>query len=223
LSKIVFDIETVGVDFESLDQASRELLLKRSETDQEQQEVKDSLGLSPLTGKIVAIAMVDCDTDEGLVFFQSSNPEDGEFKEPNSKYIICSEKQIIENFWKVVKRYKQIVTYNGRGFDCPYIMIRSAVHRCRPTRELMPYRYDTKSHIDLYDQLTFYGAMRKGFSLHMVSQALGIKSPKEEGISGAMVSDLFEQNKSLDIARYCLRDVRATKKVFEIWQEFIKF
>lgn len=222
MSKIVFDIETVGVDFESLDPASQEVLFKNAKTEEEKQLVKDTLSLSPVTAQIVAIGMVDCDTDDGVVYFQSKSGKDKDFKEGNSKYVVCSEKEIIENFWKVVKRYTQIVTYNGRGFDCPFIMIRSAANRCKPTRDIMPYRFDIKSHIDLYDQMTFYGAMRKGFSLHMVSQVLGVKSSKDEGVSGAMVGEMFKQGKALDIARYCLRDVRATRKVYKIWQEYIK-
>jgi 3'-5' exonuclease len=222
MSKIVFDIETVGVDFESLDKSSQEALLKNAQTEEERQTIKDSLSLSPLTGQIVAIGMVDYETDDGIVFFQSANGKDKDFIENNNKYVVCTEKEIIEKFWQVVKKYNQIVTYNGRGFDCPFIMIRSAVHKCKPTRDIMPYRFDMKSHIDLYDQMTFYGSMRKGFSLHLVSQALGVKSPKEEGVSGAMVGDLFKQDKAIDIARYCLRDVRATKQVCEIWEQYIK-
>ena len=116
----------------------------------------------------------------------------------------------------------QFITYNGRGFDCPYIMIRSAALKIKPTKDLMPYRYDTKTHVDLYDQLTCYGAMRRHFSLHMVSRTFGIKSPKEEGISGAMVNDLFQAQKTTDIAKYCLRDVRATKQVYLTWEKYIK-
>jgi len=222
MSKIVFDIETVGDDFDSLDETSQESLLKNAKSEEEQQIVKDCLALSPLTGKIVTIAMVDYDTNDGVVFFQSSSGKDKDFKEENSKYIACSEKEIIENFWRIVTKYNQIVTYNGRGFDCPFILLRSAAHRCKPTRDIMPYRFDIKSHIDLYDQMTFYGAMRKGFSLHMVTQALGIKSPKVEGISGAMVSEMFKQERSIDIARYCLRDVIATKELCSVWQKYIK-
>ncbi len=222
MSKIVFDIETVGVDFDSLDQTSQESLLKNAKTEVEQQTVKDCLALSPLTGEIVAIGMVDYDTNDGVVYFQSSSGKDKDFKQENSKYVVCSEKEIIEHFWRVVTKYNQIVTYNGRGFDCPFIMLRSAAHRCKKTRDIMPYRFDVKSHIDLYDQMTFYGAMRKGFSLHMVTQALGIKSPKQEGVSGAMVSEMFKQGKSTDIARYCLRDVRATKELCSVWQQYIK-
>lgn len=222
MRKIVFDIETVGIDFNSLDIASQESLLKFCKTDEEKQEIKKGLGLSPLTGKIVAIAMVDCKTDEGIVFFQDADSSLKNFREGKNEYIVCSEKEILENFWKKIKQYDQFITYNGRGFDCPYIMIRSGILKVKPTKDLMPYRYDTKIHIDLYDQLTFYGAMRRHFSLHMVTQSFGIESPKQEGISGAQVGDLFQQQRSQDIARYCLRDVKATKQLYLNWEHYIK-
>ena len=222
MNKIVFDIETVGDDFDSYDVETQEILLKRAKTDEEKQEIKDGLGLSPVSGKIVAIAMVDVSSDEGVVFFQSTDGTQGRFREGNGEYIVCSEKEILENFWDKISDCSQFITYNGRGFDCPYIMMRSASLKVKPTKDLMPYRYAATAHVDLYDQRTCYGAMRRHFSLHMVSQAFGIKSPKEEGISGAMVGDLFQAQRTTDIARYCLRDVRATKQVFLRWEKYIK-
>jgi len=222
MAVVIFDVETVGVDFEGLDPLSKEALLKNAETEEEEQTIKDGLGLSPLTGEIVAIAMLDCGSDEGVVYYQDSDNAGESLREDNVDYIVCSEKEILENFWKRIKLYQQFVTYNGRGFDCPYIMIRSGIFKIKPTRDLMPYRYDTKSHIDLYDQLTFYGAMRRGFSLHMVTHAFGIKSPKEEGVSGGFVADLFEQKRNFDIACYCMRDVRATKDVYLRWEKYIR-
>ena len=40
------------------------------------------------------------------------------------------------------------------GFDCPFLMMRSAILGVKPTRNLMPNRY-YMTHIDLLDQLTF--------------------------------------------------------------------
>jgi hypothetical protein len=54
MPKLVFDIETIGVDFESLDAKSQELLLANVETDAQRQLVRDGMGLSPLTGRVVA-------------------------------------------------------------------------------------------------------------------------------------------------------------------------
>ncbi|MFH2137810.1 MAG: ribonuclease H-like domain-containing protein [Candidatus Omnitrophota bacterium] len=222
MSTIVFDIETVGVEFESLSETTQETLLKRAETDQEKKEVRESLGLFPLTGEIVAIGMIEAETDEGVVFYQGAEKEEESFKEGNVDYVKCSEKEILDFFWQKMRGCKQIVTFNGRGFDCPYIMIRSGINKIKPTKDLMPYRYDTKIHIDLFDQLSFYGATRRGFSLHMWCEAFGIISPKEEGVSGADVRGLYQQGKYVDIARYCMRDVAATKDLYLNWEKYVK-
>lgn len=87
----------------------------------------------------------------------------------------------------------------------------------------MPYRYDSKMHVDLLDQLTFYGAMRRRFNLHMWCKAYGIKSPKESGITGLEVKELFSKGRYFDIAKYCLDDVIATAELFKYWDKFLNF
>jgi uncharacterized protein YprB with RNaseH-like and TPR domain len=55
----------------------------------------------------------------------------------------------------------RFITFNGRSFDAPFLIVRSAVHRIKPSVNLIPNRYD-KYHIDLFDQLSFYGVSRGG-------------------------------------------------------------
>lgn len=228
--KIIIDIETIGRDFEAFDEMSKEYLLKYAETDDEIKAVKEGMGFSPLTGEIVAIGMFNPDTDKGAVYYQSPDiPGSGrtELKEPikegGIEFIPDTEAGILGRFWEAVKHYDRIITFNGRGFDAPFIMIRSAALKIKPTKDLMPNRYSAASHVDLLDQLTFYGSVRRKFSLHMWCRAFGIKSPKEEGITGYEVNDLFKKGKHLEIARYCLGDLYATKELFEYWDKFIRF
>lgn len=220
--KVIIDIETIGKDFESFDEMSKEYLLKFAETEEKIQEAKDSLGFSPITGEIVAIGVLNPDTDNGAVYFQAPSTSPQPFKENGIQFIANTEDGILRRFWEAVKHYDQIITFNGRGFDAPFIILRSAIHKIKPTKELMPNRYSS-SHIDLLDQLTFFGAARKRFSLHMCCKAFGIKSPKEEGITGLEVKDLFKEGKYVEIAKYCLGDLYATKELFEYWDKFIKF
>ena len=181
--KLVIDIETVGKDFDSLDETSKEYLLKFAESAEDIKAAREGLGFSPLTGEIVAIGMLNPDTSNGAVYFQSPEVLQEPLKEDGIEYIADTEAGILRRFWETVKYYDQIITFNGRGFDAPFIMLRSAVHRIKPTKELMPNRYNL-SHTDLLDQLTFYGSVRRKFSLHMWCKAFGIKSPKEEGVTG---------------------------------------
>jgi DNA polymerase elongation subunit (family B) len=220
--KIVIDIETTGRDFDSLDEISREYLLKYAQTDDEVKAVKEGMGFSPLTGEIIAIGMLNPDTNNGAVYFQSPELLQEPLKEEGIEYIPDTEAGILRKFWDAVRHYDQIITFNGRGFDAPFLMIRSAVHKIQPTKDLMPNRYHL-SHADLLDLLTFYGAVRRKFSLHMWCKVFGIESPKEEGVSGYEVHDLFQKQEYLTIAKYCVGDLYATKELFEYWEKYIRF
>lgn len=222
MPKIVFDIETVGQDFELLDEASKEYFLKFAETEEKKEEVRNSLNFYPLTAQIVAIGMLEVETDKGYVYFQNGGKKE-RFLEGEVEYLSGDEKEILMHFWNQMRKYAQFITFNGRIFDCPFAMIRSAIHGIKSTRNLMPYRYTHTEHIDLSDQLTFYDALRKRFSLHMWCKAFGIKSPKEEGVTGLMVKGLFKEGRYKEIARYCFSDIRATKELYQYWEKYLKF
>jgi hypothetical protein len=83
------------------------------------------------------------------------------------------------------------------------------------------YLYQQKyaKHVDLQDQMTFYGAMRKAPSLHLFCRAFGIESPKAEGVAGDDVAELFKEKQFRTIAEYNVRDVVATTKLYTKWRE----
>jgi DNA polymerase elongation subunit (family B) len=220
MSRIIFDIETVGKDFESLDKSTQEYLLRYAETEGEKEEVKDRLSFYPLTAEIVTIGMLDPDTHKGFVFFQTSGDPLLPFEEDDILFETGTEREIIEKFWNTIRNCRQFITFNGRCFDCPFILIRSAFHNIKPRKDLMPNRYGD-SHIDLLDQLTFYGATRRKFSLDMWCRTFGIKSPKEDGVTGYEVKDLFKAGRYIDIARYCVGDLRATGHLLSYWENYI--
>ena len=105
-------------------------------------------------------------------------------------------------------------------------MIRSAILGVKPTKNLMSNRYLSSQkfdaiHVDLLDQLTFYGAFRKRFNLHFWTKAFGIKSPKEEGITGEDIKKLYQEGKFLEIVKYNYGDLVATKELYKKWNEYL--
>src|SRR3989344_4132010 len=101
---------------------------------------------------------------------------------------------------------------------------RKKKNKRKPTRKLMGYRFPKAQdlHIDLYDQLTNFGAIREGRrNLHMWCQAFSIKSPKDDGVTGDNIGQLFKDKKYLNIARYCAGDLWATKDLYEYWNKYI--
>ncbi len=222
MSKIIIDIETVGFDFNSFEKKQQEYLLKFSETEEEIEETKNHLAFYPLTAKVVSIGMLNPKTGRGQVLFESSGEKIDNFEEGGFLYECGKEKEILEKFWEKVKKYDQVVTFNGRGFDIPFLMMRSSIHNIHPTRNLLGYRYSHKEHCDLLDQLTFYGAIRK-FNLDFYAKSFGVESSKDSGIDGSMVGELYKNKKYLDIARYCAKDLLTTKGIFEHWEKYLKF
>jgi DNA polymerase elongation subunit (family B) len=220
MASVIFDIETIGMPLEAFDEAQQEYLLKFADTDEKREAEIQKLALSALTAQIVAVAMINPETMAGKVFYQSPAKEQFFSDDKKVEYLSGSEPELLRNFWSAIQRYDQFITFNGRGFDCPFLMIRSAMLEVRPTRHLVPYRYESSVHCDLLDQLTFYGATKK-YNLDFYCKSFGIKSPKSEGVSGLDVAPLFQAGKYADIARYCLGDVVATAELFKRWNSFL--
>ena len=221
MAKLIVDIETVGFDFDRFDLKSREYLLKFSETEEEKEEAIKRLNLYPLTGEVVTIGLLNPKTMKGQILFQDKGEGIAKFEEDGFSFETGTEKEILEKFWEVVKSYDQIITFNGRSFDIPYLMMRSTVNRVRVSRNFLGYRFNPKVHCDLMEQLTFYGAIRK-YNLDFYAKSFGVKSSKDEGIDGSMVNGLYKEKKYLEIARYCARDLLTTKGLHEYWENYLK-
>ena len=234
MASLTFDIETVGFEGKQLDSLIREDLIKNTESEEEREGVLARTGLWPVSGEVVAIGMLNNESGKGRVYFQapaqnfsSKNNEAGQegikdYEKDGVEYVVKDEKGILESFWEDIKFYQEFVTFNGRGFDCPFIVFRSIVHGIKPSRNLMPNRYYKNEHIDLADQLAFYGAFRK-FTLQTMCQLFGIKNPKDEGVSGLAVNDLFKNKEYKQIAEYCMRDVVATGELYGKIKDFLSF
>jgi 3'-5' exonuclease len=222
MTKVIVDIETIGSDFDSLDKKSQEYLLKYAENEEKEEDIKKRLNLYPLTGEVAAIGMLNPDSGKGCVLFQSGDEKIEKIEESGITYETGSEEEILSKFWENAKSYDQVITFNGRSFDLPFLMVRSAVRRIRPSKNFMGYRYDWKTHCDLMDQLNFYGATRK-YSLDFYAKRLGLKSSKSDGVDGSMVGEMFQQGKYLEIARYCAKDLFVTKELWEIWDGYMGF
>ncbi len=234
---LVFDIETVGEDFDTLDETSQDVLTRWIKKESESGEnyttaladLKNGMGFSPLTGQIVAIGIRDVERSKGAVYFQTSpKGKETSFEEGDCKFEVMTEKEMLQKFWEVIEKYDTFVTFNGRAFDVPFLMVRSAIHSIRPTKNLLANRYlnyhpSNARHIDLIDQLTFYGAMRKRGSLHLWCRAFGIESPKAQGVDGDDVRMLYAHGKSADIARYNARDLIATAELYKRYVDYFQF
>ncbi len=222
MNTLVYDIETVGMEWNELDDARQSSLLKYADTPEKEEEVKKSLNFYPFTGKVAAVGAFNPQTRQGRVFYISDETDAWDDEDGMIKYIPGTEEQVIKSFWETAASFDRLVTFNGRTFDGPFLHMRSAVLRIKPTRNLMTYRYDPKKHCDLLDQFSYYGAFRR-FSLDFYCRSFGIPSSKDDGISGEDIARLYEEKKYREIAEYCMKDVKATAALLGIWEDYLMF
>jgi len=224
---LVFDIETTGYEFESLAESQQEFLLRYAEQEKDLikkdeliDDAKRYLSLYPLTAKIIAIGMLNTQTEKELILFEGENDEDLIVEEKNIKYKPMPEEEMLKNFWQYTSKAEKLISFNGRNFDIPFLMIRSAILKVKPSKNFLRNRYDTKEHVDLLEQFTFYGLTKK-FNLDFYCKAFGIESPKEKGISGMEVKELYKAGRIKEIAVYCGEDVKATFELYKIWNDYL--
>jgi len=232
MARLVFDIETTALPLDTFDEVQKEYLFRELEKLPDdgakatrRTEIERLFNLWPLTAQVVCIAMLNVETQRGKVLFTAEDYEDGGDTGPVEFMPCADEAELLSAFWDVAKRYDQIVTFNGRGFDVPFIYLRSAILNVPISRkDWLGYRFATEPHCDLAEQLSFYGvsgregAARK-FNLDFYCKVFGIDSPKSHGVTGMDVGNLLAERKYREIAEYCLRDVQATMLLYKIWQE----
>lgn len=229
MKEIIFDIETVGYPFESFDEFQQEYLLRYAnleETEERKQqkteEVIRYLNLSALTAQVVAIGLYDVGISKGLVLFQSDTKEHYKTEDGEFTFHSGDEKFLIQKFWEIIAKYDRFISFNGRNFDAPFLLLRSALLRIKPLKNLLPYRYDSKIHCDLLEQFTFYGLTRK-FNLDFYCKAFGIESSKRGEVTGYNINEIFHQKRFKEIAEYCSKDLLATKELYLIYKNYLEF
>ena len=233
MAKLVFDIETSGLPLENFDEVQQEYLLRDLEKIPDEtaravrrEEILRMFSLWPFTAQVVCVAMLNAESLRGQVLFLADDFEEDAVEGGPVEFMPCADEvELLTAFWDVAKHYDEVVTFNGRGFDVPFLYLRSAVLNVPISKKnWLGYRYATDPHCDLAEQFTFYnvsgreGAARK-FNLDFYCKAFGIESPKAHGVTGMDVSTLMAEGKFREIAEYCLRDVRATVELYRVWKE----
>ncbi|MFZ2491280.1 MAG: ribonuclease H-like domain-containing protein [Thermoanaerobaculia bacterium] len=218
MKKLVIDIETVGLPWEELDPYVREYLIKGL-GDGDAEETRRAGGLSPFRGKIVAIGVIRLDDGRSCALYEVPGQTDVVTEKAGSRtFISGTEKQILEKFWEFFDSDSRFISFNGRQFDGPFLMIRSAINGITPKRDLVGYRYGFHPNCDLREALNFFGttnARQFKFNLDLACKTFGVETSKSEGIDGRSVETWYRAGRHREIAAYCLEDVRATAELYE--------
>ncbi len=108
-------------------------------------------------------------------------------------------------------RGRACVTYNGRGFDLPVLMLTAQATRNFRLPALAAAatesRYVSARHVDLADKYSGYGAAR-GASLARLCEALGVAA--KVAAHGDEVGKMYDEGRIDEIASYCEGDLVST-------------
>jgi len=123
------------------------------------------------------------------------------------------EPAMLERFWQKISGFncKPIwVTFNGKKFDVPFLLARSACHGIARTRGdlIDTYPYSFEPHADLY------GAFQPcRYTLEDMCTLLGVEPSKAE-FDGSRVAEAVADGRINEVAEYCERDVEATWRCY---------
>jgi 3'-5' exonuclease len=216
VSTIVYDIEVAGEAWDDVDPETRAYLAARARDDQDRETLPDRTALFPGLGRVIAIGLHNVEAGRSLLLL------DGPTRAPMPMAAVDgaeiqrgNERELLTRFWEIAARPgTRLVTYNGRGFDGPVLMVRSAQLGVPCSRDLVGNRFDLTSTCDLMDVLSFFGARRESYSLDYWCRRFGVASPKG-GFDGSQVTTAYREGRIDEIGEYCLRDVRATAQLYE--------
>ena len=136
------------------------------------------------------------------------------------------EREIIAKFLKFINDYNpRLVSFNGRGFDLPMLMVRAMRYNLNASAyyesenkelnknkwENYRARYSPKFHLDLLDFISDFGSVR-GLKLDTLCASLNL--PGKYDVHGDQVMELFFDGKIDKINEYCESDVLNTYWLF---------
>jgi len=123
---------------------------------------------------------------------------------------------MLADFTEFMGKFKpDLVTWNGRGFDLPVLVLRSLRHGVP-----MPWYFDDpdyrerrteRGHLDLADFLAGHGAARMT-GLDGAARLCGL--PGKAGLDGSQVEGLYRAGQLEALRQYCLSDVVQTAFLF---------
>lgn len=211
LKNILFlDIETVPQQesFDQLDAENQVLYEKKTAYQRKSEEIEaadfyDRAGIWAEFGKIICISVGFFTPDDQFRIrsFYGEEPA-----------ILTGFKKLLDDYFN--KPEHLLCAHNGKEFDFPYIARRMVIHGMPLPEKLQLFGKKPWEvpHLDTLE-LWKFGDYKHFTSLQLLTNILGIASPKDD-IDGSMVAEVYYKENDVErIVSYCERDTLAVAQV----------
>lgn len=226
---IAFTTVTIGEAWETLESTTREELTRwlqrydpeSLEYEQALQTVQASTSLSPATGRVVAVGVQDVERDVGVVYTDfpagagSVLPADWQLRSGD-------EATMLSWFWNGVARYQVVASFAGRSFGLPFLAHRAIRYDITPVRALFGRRrlaeQQSPYHVDLQDELSYYGAMQKRLSLPLWCRTYNIDIPYSSVRADvAAIHEWYAVADVTSLTQHVVAKLQATSALYHRW------
>lgn len=225
---LILDIETYKTDNQNL----IDYIVAGKKRADYKEAALEKLAIFPHTGRIILVGMLtNVGLHEGKIWEQIVYPEGADVLDQNTLQQAFlgldgqDEKTIVEKTWSIIAEELdnggQIITYNGKSFDIPYLIRRGMILnvsldiRREGSNVFYPYdlikKYGSEGHLDLFERLNpNYGEF---VSLDQWAYTMGITN--DFGTKGSEVTGWFDAGKFDEIKQHCSEDLWKTFYVYE--------
>lgn len=139
---------------------------------------------SPLTAKIIALGLCDAELGKGKLFYEPAYAASESLSEAESmfseserarvQFEPLEEMELLMRFWGAAAHYTEFVSFGGVRLEAPFLMMRSAVHRIKPSKSFGNGRVKPEWHLDLLQEFSQHG-VSPAFPIEFYAKRFGLQ------------------------------------------------
>lgn len=199
-------------------------LAEARERKENQQEVFEKALLSPVCSQILCIGVNEIEIPQGGERIDILG-DVGQKATRKWHFIIHpNEENMLRELHSLIRNNSEYVTFNGRGFDFPFLMFRAAINRVPLALPIYPYNgkdrhFDLMVHLNSVSNLHMLDRSMQYISLKKWIEYFSLPYEKPSIKDGGIdLEQLLIEDQLETIEKYCRDDVDATTDLWEIFK-----
>lgn len=185
---------------------------KEADIAEKREKLMEEMALSPMLSQVVCVGLA---SGTSTPIARVSDDEKALLEAVNDE-IALLQKQASDDGDKSGRIV--LVTFNGKSFDVPVLMVKYTKHGVQPPFPMFGSKYDVHNHVDIRGILTNFDQYARG-TLEQWAAYYGWPEIRQE--KGSDIQALYDANDFKAIAEKCKGDVERTRFIHEFLEALI--